>query len=391
MRYGIPTRRAEMAVHEALWAEIDLKAIRHNFRLSADMAGPDAQVMAVVKADAYGHGAVEVAKAVAEEGAGALGVARICEAEELRRAGLDLPILIFGYTPPCDAARLADQDITQAVFSRDYALELDKAAEKAGCTVKGHLKIDSGMGRIGFLPPGNHGTQSVSESMGFLLDLKHIRLDGLFTHFASSDGKDLTKARKQLATFASTLRELQDAGFSFSHVHAANSAAIMSMPEAHFDMVRQGISLYGLYPSDEMDKSLMDLWPAMSIKATLAEVKRVPAGFSVSYGHTYVTERETLIGTVPVGYADGYDRHLSSAGTMLVRGRRVPVVGRVCMDQTMIDLGNVPDAEPGDEVVILGRQGQEEVSADEIARQIGTINYEVVSRIMPRVKRIYAG
>jgi alanine racemase len=388
-----------MTCSEAIWAEIDLSAIRHNFRQVADLVGPQKSVMAVVKADAYGHGAVQVARAVLAEGAAFLGVARLSEAVALRQADIAHPILIFGYTPPDQAAVLHELNLTQAVYSTEYAELLDRAAHEADSTVTVHLKVDSGMGRIGFLPPENGGTRPMDEILAQLKSLKHLRYDGLFTHFASSDSEDLGNARRQLEIFQSTLRQCESAGFSFSKVHASNSAAIMSLPEARFDMVRLGISLYGLYPSDEVDKRVIDLRPAMTIKAALAHVKQVPAGFTVSYGHTHTTPAPTTVGTVPVGYADGYDRLLSRpdgpdatperGGVMLVHGKRVPVVGRVCMDQTMIDLADVPDAAIGDEVVLLGRQGDAEVSADELAQRLKTINYEIVSRVMPRVKRVY--
>ncbi|MFW5490470.1 MAG: alanine racemase [Desulfovibrio sp.] len=387
-----------MSRTEAIWAEIDLSAIRHNFRQVADTVAPKTKVMAVVKADAYGHGAVPVAKAVITEGAAFLGVARLCEAIALRDADIETPILILGYTPPSQAQVLGSNNITQAVYSLEYAHLLEEEAAKAGCTVQAHLKVDSGMGRIGLLPPENNGPQNFPDILQELRQLKHLHFDGLFTHFASSDSQNLTNARRQLDIFKKALRHCEDAGFSFSWVHASNSAAVMTLPDARFDMVRLGISLYGLYPSNEVDKSVLDLRPAMSIKARLAHIKRVPAGVPVSYGHTYTTNAETTIGTVPVGYADGYDRLLSNpnaidgkGGMMLVGGKRVPVVGRVCMDQTMIDLSAVPNAAIEDEVVLLGRQGDEEYSADEWAERLKTINYEVVSRLMPRVKRIYVG
>lgn len=375
----------------AVRAEIDLNAIRHNFQLLRERANGHDRVMAVVKADAYGHGAVPVARALADEGAAWLGVARFAEAVALREAGLSLPILVFGHTPTRHAADMARLGVTQTVGAEDYGLALAAEARAAGVCVSVHVKIDTGMGRMGFMPEANHGREPLADAVGRVRDAGGLELSGAYTHFASADGATLDRARAQLGIFKEALAELAAAGIEPPDVHAANSAASIALPGAHFTMIRPGVALYGLAPSPEMDLCGADLRPAMAVKANLSSVRRVGAGFSVSYGHTHVTSAPATLAVVPIGYADGYDRHLSSRGTMLVGGRRAPVVGRVCMDQTMIDVSGLGDVRSGDEVVILGAQGDERVDADDMAETLGTINYEVVSRIMARVPRIYTG
>jgi alanine racemase len=312
--------------------------------------------MAVVKADAYGHGAVAVAHELLRQGADAFGVARLDEAVELRENGITRPVLIFGPTPPQKAPLLARYGIIQTVHSDTYAEALQAAllAQQPRRRVQVHIKVC-----------------------------------GVFTHFAASDAADPVTARRQLVVFEQALSELPVGVRDRLCVHAANSAATMVMPDARFDMVRPGIILYGLRPSAEMDTAGFDLRPVMSLKGRIASVKRVPAGFTVSYGHTHVTAAGTVIAAVPAGYADGYSRLLSSCGTMLVHGRPAAVTGRVCMDQTMIDVGHIDGVQEGDEVVLLGRQGAESVTADDHARLTSTINYEVVSRILARVPRVY--
>lgn len=383
-------RRTSIDVLHPVWAAIDCSAIRHNFHLIRSHVEKSVKIMAVIKADAYGHGATPVARLLAREGADAFGVARLCEAQQLRKDGILQPILIFGYTPPGNASILAADDIIQTVHSLEYAKALHCAAQAAGCRIRIHIKIDTGMGRLGFLAKGNGGKVLLAEVLQLLASCNTLLIEGIFTHFASSDAAVLDNAHRQLKLFKATLDDsslnsLPD-GLC---VHAANSAATMVMPEAHFDMVRPGIVLYGLHPSTEMKTSAFDLRPAMSIKARIASVKHVPKGFSVSYGHSYVTTKETVIAAIPIGYADGYPRLLSSRGSMLVHGIRANVIGRVCMDQVMLDVGHIPDVHESDEVVILGQQGENEITADELGQATDTINYEVVSRILARVPREY--
>jgi len=377
-------------IHYPVWAEIDCSAIRHNFHLIRSHIENTVKIMAVIKANAYGHGAIQVARLLAQEGVDAFGVARLCEAQQLREENIVQPILVFGYTPPGNASILASNDIIQTVYSYEYAEALHCAAKAAGCRVRIHLKIDTGMGRLGFLTPGSFGKVPILKMLHRISGFETLLIEGVYTHFASSDAAVLDMARKQLKLFQAALNDLGlDTLYRHLCVHAANSAATMVMPDAHFDMVRPGLILYGLKPSQEMDSSVFDLHPAMSIKSVISSVKHVPEGFSVSYGHSYVTTRETVIATVPVGYADGYPRLLSSRGTMLVCGARASVIGRVCMDQLMLDVTHIPDVCESEEVVILGRQGKNEISADELASMTDTINYEVVSRILARVPRRY--
>lgn len=379
------------SVSEPLWAEINVGSLRANFQAVKAHVGSGVKVMAVVKANAYGHGAVQVAQALSKEGAAAFGVARIAEAVELRNGGITQPILVFGPTPPHHASLLLQHELLQTVHSDEYADALDAALQAAGGEgrVGVHLKIDTGMGRLGYLATGNHGETPLGVIYERFSNRTNLRVEGIYTHFAASDAAEPVTARKQLQIFNQALAELPEGARESLCIHAANSAGIMVLPDAHFDMVRAGIMLYGLNPSEEMDKAGFKLQPVMSLKARLSSVKSVPAGFSVSYGHTHTTSAPTVIGAVPVGYADGYPRLLSSSGEMLLHGQRVPVVGRVCMDQTMIDVGHIQDAAEGDVVTIIGRQGAEIVTADEHARMTSTINYEVTSRLLARVPRFY--
>ncbi len=374
----------------SIWAEISYPALRKNFQSVRAHISPSTRVMAVVKGNAYGHGAVGVGSFLEKEGADLFGVARLGEAEALRNGKTSRPVLIFGITDPALAPALAAGGFIQTVNSPAYAKELNKAARAAGCRVKVHLKVDTGMGRLGVLPNQAGATSPVSEMIELLTSLDSLQLDGIYTHFARCDEKMLDSARAQLDIYNSCIAEPAVKAIRKQlSIHAANSAATMVLPAAHFDIVRPGIILYGLRPSAEMDSSGFDLEPVMSIKTRVSNIKRVPKGFPLGYGHTYITDKETVIATVPVGYADGYPRLLSSTGQMLVRGVPAGIAGRVCMDQLMLDVGHIPGVEVGDEVVVLGRQGENEITADDLARLTETINYEVVARILPRIPRIY--
>lgn len=379
-----------------LWAEIDLEAIAHNFREAKRACRPGTRVMAVVKANAYGHGALEVARTVLENGADCLGVARAAEGLGLRRAGIEAPILVFGFTPLALAGKLLDHDLTQTIFSLEQALHLSAVARSRRRTLTAHLKIDTGMGRLGFLsgnpfpPEGeNRQIEKSMEEIASVARLPFLTIDGIYTHFAAADCIDKRYAGKQLATFIDLLDQLKKLGLEFPLRHAANSAAIIDLPETHLDMVRAGIMLYGLYPSEGVQKERVELRPAMQLKSRVAHVREVPAGFQVSYGSTYETRCPTRLATVAVGYADGYDRRFSSGATMLIHGCRTPVVGRICMDQTIVDVGHIEGVNPGDEVVVFGHQGDECIAVEELADLSGTISYEVVSAITARVPLIY--
>jgi alanine racemase len=378
-----------------IWAEIDLKAIAQNVRALRRITNSEARLMAVVKANAYGHGVIEVARRALESGADVLGVARLNEGIALRKAGFDAPTLIFGYTPPALTKKLLEFDLTQTVWSYQTAAALS-AAVAASKALKVHLKVDSGMGRLGLLPDccrlsaldANSPAKALGE-VEAIASLAGLRLEGVYTHFAAADSTDKSYTSKQFEIFAEFLDEIRKAGLDIPVCHAANSAAIIDLPETHLDMVRAGISIYGLYPSDEVDKDRITLQPAMTLKSRVVHLKKVPAGFKVSYGMTHETSKPTTIASVPVGYADGFSRLLSSRGHMLVGGRRAPIVGRVCMDTTMLDVGHVPGIDLEDEVVIFGRQQDASITADEIAASLDTINYEIVSSLTARIPRVY--
>jgi alanine racemase len=375
-------------------AEVDLSAIAHNTRAFANHVGPGVKIMPAVKADGYGHGAIQVSRTALENGASALGVARTEEGIILRQAGIDAPILVFGYVSPKNTQDLMDYDLTATVSRKDVAQAMSDQAMSQGKTVKVHVKVDTGMGRIGLVTPKGHpgcdivhGTP-LSDVMA-MATMPGIELEGIYTHFASSDSLDKTYTHQQLAIFMAFIETLKQKGLEFPLKHAANSAAAIELPESHLDMIRPGISFYGLKPSDETDMSLIDIRPVMQLKSRIVSLKCVPRGFKVSYGSTYLTEKETVIAVVPIGYADGFSRHFSSNGHMLVRGPRASVVGRICMDLTMLDVGHIPDLCLEEEVVVFGRQNNTFLSVDELASRIDTIHYEIVSNLSPRVKRVY--
>jgi alanine racemase len=379
-------------------AEIDLKALAHNYHELRRLAAPSAEIMAVVKADGYGHGAPQVARVALECGAKFLAVARFDEAVRLREAGIGAPILLFGYSLPAFVPYMAQHGIRAAVNSVASARMLSEKAAGIGQTLTIHIKIDTGMGRLGLLvdeltlegaSPGD--VARTVRDVQAIAALPNLAVEGIFTHFANADSSDKGHAQRQFTRFSALLEALETENVRVRYRHAANSAATIEMPETHLDIVRPGVSQYGLWPSDEVDKNLIDLRPVMRIKSTVIHLKTVGPGFAVSYGSTHRTSGETRIATVPIGYADGFDRVLSSTGHMLVNGKRAPIIGRVCMDLTMIDVGQIPGVGLEDEVVVLGRQGEEEITADEIAGHVGTINYEIVSSLTSRVAKIYVG
>jgi alanine racemase len=381
---------------DPVWAEIDLGAIACNVRSLRGITQPETRFMAVVKANAYGHGYEAVAGKALESGTDALGVARVDEGVRLRKAGFDVPVLIFGITPPAYAETLIKNDLTQTVSSLEDATALSETAVRTGGKIRIHVKVDTGMGRLGILPdsrrypiPGLETGTAAVEEVESILRLPGIELEGIYTHFATADSSDKSYANRQFELFLEFLNDLRRRGIEPAVRHAANSAAIIDMPETHLDMVRAGISLYGLYPSEEVDKYRVELKPAMALKTRIAHLKKVPAGFKISYGITYETETPTTIATVPIGYADGYNRRLSSRGSMLVRGRRAPIAGRICMDQIMLDVGHIPEAKLDEEVVVFGTQQGVSITVEEIAAEIGTINYEIVSTVTARVPRRY--
>lgn len=377
-------------------AEIDLAAIAHNVRLLHRMTRRGTRFMAVVKANGYGHGGVQAAETALKNGADCLGVARIEEGIALRIAGISAPILVFGYAQPEHMTDLVAYNLTPTIFSLHMAENLSRAAKSRGEAIRAHVKIDTGMGRVGFLPERMDETscrqspfKGLIDDIAAIIRMPGLEIEGVFTHFACADVAGNTYTRQQFALFSEILSSMSRAGIDIPIKHAANSGALINHPETHLDMVRPGIALYGLYPSREVGKNRARLHPAMTLKATIVTVKTVPAHFKISYGCTYETNTETRIATIPVGYADGYNRLLSSCGHMLVHGKRAPVVGRVCMDLTMLDVGHIPGTRVGDEVVVFGRQGGAVLHVDEIAKATHTINYEVVTAISERVPRVY--
>ena len=371
------------------WAQIDLDAIQENFRTIESSLAPGAKSMAIVKADAYGHGAGYVARCLQAAGASWFGVSNLEEAMQIRNAGIVEPILILAYTPPAEAARLAAFSVTQAVLNLDYARRLDREAAKAGVQVRIHVKIDTGMTRIGlpYSRPGEDG-QTIDDIQQ-ISALPHLAAEGVFTHFASADEEnDDGYTRRQFDAFMDALARLEARGITFSLRHCCNSAGIMRYPEMHLDLVRPGIILYGLSPAPWM-KPLIPLCPAMELKTVVSMVKTVPAGTQVSYGRTYTAGRDTTLATVPIGYADGYPRLMSNRAHMLLEGKKVPVVGRVCMDQCMLDVSDVPDPREGMTVTVFGRDNGLELPVEEIAALSDSINYETICLIGKRVPRIF--
>ena len=366
-----------------VWAEIDLSCIKHNITEIKRRVG-NTPIIGVVKANGYGHGAVEVSRVLLDNGVSTLAVATLSEAIQLRDADITCPIIMLGLTPWHYQKTLMDYDITPVVSSYSATRALSALAAEAGRTVEVLVAVETGMGRIGFMP----NKESVNEIVG-IHGLPNIRIKGIFSHFAVADERDKSFSLQQIENFNTFYRDLKEAGVPVNFRTHANSAAVMEVPEAWFDAVRPGIILYGCYPSDQVDRSIIKLAPAMSLKANIVFIKKVPAGTSISYGRHFVAERESLIATIPLGYADGYPRFLSGKGRVLVRGQYAPVVGNICMDQCMIDVTDIPDVKKYDEVVLMGTQGENTILADEIAEKTGTINYEIVCRIGKRVPRVY--
>lgn len=371
---------------ERCWAQADLRALRRNYRRLRGLLAPEQKYLAVVKANAYGHGAVPVALALEEEGADWFGVATLEEGEELRRSGVRRPILIFGYTPPVAARRLAAGELTQGVFSGEYAAALGAQAAQAGVRVDFHLMVDSGMGRLGLRPGEPDSLRQAAE----ILENPALRCTGAFTHFAVADEEKEESTAftgEQFRRFTGFCRSLEEQGFTLGLLHCANSAAAILSPEMRLGMCRFGIVQYGLDPSEEV--GLAGLEPVMSLRATIAMVKEIHPGDTVSYGRLYTAPEPRRIATVAIGYADGYPRCGWQGGRVIVKGRYAPIAGRVCMDQLMVDVTEVPGAAPGDPVTLAGRAGEAEITWDEVAEKSGTVSYERICAVSGRVPRVY--
>lgn len=372
-----------MKKYDRVWAEIDLDAIYQNAAAAKALLKPGTRLMAVIKADGYGHGAVPLAE-VLDPLADAYGVAIVEEGIELRQAGVTKPILILGYTPESQYIPMLEYDIMGTVYTKEMALALSQTACQLGKEAKVHIKLDTGMSRIGFLP-----SQESLQEIRNIAAMPGLQIDGCFTHFARMDETDKTRAKEQFRRFLDFTAQIEAAGIPLPVKHASNSAGIIEMPEVNLDMVRDGICLYGLYPSEEVTQSRLPLIPAMQWKARVSYVKTLPAGVEIGYGGTYTTKRETRLATIPVGYADGYPRSLSNCGSVLIHGQKAPVLGRVCMDQFMVDVTEISDVKEGTIVTLFGRDGDAFLPVEEVAELAGSFQYEFVCDVGKRVPRVY--
>ena len=366
-----------------VWAEIDLDAIKYNID-SIKRRVDTKELIAVVKADAYGHGALDVSKTLVENGATKLAVAVITEAMELRHGNINTPIMILGYTPLEFAADLINYDIEQTIFDLEYAKKLSEIALILGKKAKVHVALDTGMGRIGFLINDN----SLNEILK-ISSLKGLEVVGIFTHFATADESDKNYSNKQYKKFTDFNEKLVSKGVNIPLKHVSNSGAIIDMPNTYLDGVRAGIVLYGYYPSEDVLKQNLDLKKAISIKTQVAHVKILDKNEYVSYGRKFKTERKSIIATLPIGYADGYSRALTGKAKVIINGKFAPVVGTICMDQCMIDVTDIGDVHVGDEIIVLGKDKDLKFDADDMAKAMGTINYEVLCMIKQRIPRVY--
>ena len=372
------------------WVEIDLDSVAHNIREIKKCLKPDVRLMATVKADAYGHGVCETAKTILENGADALAVAFIDEAIELRQYGITVPILILGNSPQASIDDILEYDITPAVFTMEFAKALSKRAALTGRTVNVHIKVDTGMHRIGFLYSSN--AEECAKTIENILEvskLPGIKIEGIFSHFSTSDEEDTAYTLAQLENFKELTEKLENSGLKIPLKHIANSAAIIKYPEAQFDMVRAGVIMYGMYPSDWVKNSGVKLKPAMSFKTRIVSIKTLQKGSGISYGKTYITDQTKKIATISVGYADGYSRVFSGKVNVLVDGKKVKQLGRICMDQCMIDVTTVNNIDIGDVVTLFGVGDGGSIPIEELADVMGTINYEVSCMIGRRIPRVY--
>lgn len=370
----------------AAWAEINVSNLDHNIKQIKEKVGPNKKITGIIKADGYGHGSVKVATVLRANGIESFGVATLSEAVRLREAGFVLEeIVVLGLTPDPYVDTIIEHRLTPVVCDFKNAQAISLAAEKAGIIINGFIAVDSGMGRIGYNPEDAASVEDVKA----IATLPNFKIQGLFSHFATADAEDKTYSAVQEQRYAVFYKKLVDAGVEIPCRTLSNSAAIMEIPSAHYDMVRPGIILYGCYPSDEVDRSGIDLKPVMSVKANIVHLKKVPAGTTVSYGRKWTATKDSIIATIPLGYADGFPRPYSGKGKVIVNGVIAPIAGNICMDQCMIDVTNVPYVRLGDEVTIMGKDGIHEILADDIATATGTINYEIVCAFGQRLPKVY--
>lgn len=372
--------------YQRVWAEVDLDAIWENMVHMKENIAENTKILAVIKTDGYGHGGVPIAKMLEQlDFMFGYAAATYEEAHVLREAGVKKPILILGYTFPYCYEELIRDEIRPAVYRRDTVEELAAAAAKVGKKAKVHIKVDTGMGRIG-ITPDEEGLEFVR----FLIEHPELEVEGIFTHFAKSDEADKTSANHQLELFQNFIDKIQtELGITIPVKHCSNSAAILEMPQANMDMVRAGITTYGLYPSEEVSKDIVPLRAAMSLYSHIVYCKTIHAGQSVSYGGLFTAQKDTRVATIPVGYGDGYPRSLSGRGYVLIHGKKAPILGRVCMDQFMVDISEIPEAMDGDKVTLLGMDGTERITAEELGELSGRFNYEFVCDLGKRIPRVY--
>lgn len=374
-----------MENYSRVYAGIDLDAVRHNFEGIRRLLKPETKIIAVVKTDGYGHGAARIAQEIEPYGAlYGFAVATAEEAEELRSAGIKKPILILGYVFPEHYDTLVKIQAMPAVFTLEMARQLASAAAEAGRKLPVHIKIDTGMSRIG-LPVSEKSADIIAQ----IASLPHMMVEGVFTHFARADEADKTSAEMQLEQFQDMTRMIKERGVEIPYRHCCNSAGIIDLPQAQMELVRAGIILYGLWPSDEVCKERIDLKPVLSLKSHIAHVKELEAGRSVSYGGTYTLREKETIATIPVGYGDGYPRSLSNRGYVLVHGKKAPIRGRVCMDQFMVDVTGIDGVKTGDEVTLAGKDGGAQITLEELGAMSGRFNYEFACALGKRIPRVF--
>ncbi len=374
-----------MKSYSRAYAEINLDAVSHNIAQMEQIIGRDTKIMGVIKADGYGHGAVPIGKELEQTpSVWGYAVATAEEAEILRRNGLKKPILALGTVFPEQYESVAKKEIRLTVYSIKQAKGMEEFAKEQGLPIRVHLKIDTGLSRLGF-----QVTEEAAEELAQIVKMPHIIVEGIFTHFAAADARDKTMAKEQIRQFQKMKEMLAQKGISIPISHCANSAAIIDLPETNMSLVRAGISLYGMWPSDEVRKENLDLQPVLSLKSRIVFLKELEAGRTISYGATYETRKVQRIATIPVGYADGYPRSLSNKGYVLIHGKAAPICGRICMDQFMADVTDIPEAEEGTEVTLVGKSGSREITMEEIGELSGRFNYEFACDLGKRIPRVY--
>lgn len=374
-----------MKTYSRVYARVDLDAIASNMERMKQNLSKDTKIMAVIKADGYGHGAVQIAQMLENiEYVWGYAVATLDEAVVLKSEGMKKPILVLGCVFPDQYMEMLKYDIRMNVYTEEMAEAISQMAAREGMTAYMHIKLDTGMARLGF-----DASEESLEAIHRISKMNNVCMEGIFTHFAKADEVDKTFTQKQMKDFTWMTEQLKEKGVEFKFEHCANSAAIIDVPEAHFDLVRAGISTFGLYPSEEVNKENVRLKPAMALKSHVAFVKEIAIGTPISYGGSYVSERPMKIATIPVGYADGYPRNLSNVGCVLIRGKRAPIVGRVCMDQFMVDVTDIDGVSFGDNVTLIGKDGNETITVEDLSALSGRFNYEFICDLGKRIPRVF--